>query len=75
MSDKEQKEYAGFAEKVESLEDQSSGAGTVDPIVEKKLLRKIDLHLLPPLFVLFLMAFLDRTNIGMSFSKRMMMVV
>jgi len=64
MSDKEQKEYAGFAEKVESLEDQSSGAGTVDPIVEKKLLRKIDLHLLPPLFVLFLMAFLDRTNIG-----------
>lgn len=61
MADKEQKEYAGFAEQVESLD---SGSVAVDPAVEKKLLRKIDLHLLPPLFVLFLMAFLDRTNIG-----------
>jgi hypothetical protein len=31
---------------------------------EKKLLRKCDLRVLPPLFVLFLLAFLDRTNIG-----------
>jgi hypothetical protein len=36
----------------------------IDPIAEKKLLRKCDLHVLPPLFVLFLLAFLDRTNIG-----------
>ncbi|KAL6709467.1 hypothetical protein ACN47E_001402 [Coniothyrium glycines] len=36
----------------------------VDPIAEKKLLRKCDLHVLPPLFLLFLLAFLDRTNIG-----------
>lgn len=62
MSLQEQKEYVGVAEKVESLEDQSSV--TVDPAAEKKLLRKIDLHLLPPLFTLFLLAFLDRTNIG-----------
>lgn len=36
----------------------------IDPAVEKKLLRKIDLRLLPPLALLYLCAFLDRTNIG-----------
>ncbi|CAD0095469.1 unnamed protein product [Aureobasidium mustum] len=36
----------------------------IDPIAEKKLLRKVDLRILPPLTVLFLLAFLDRTNIG-----------
>jgi hypothetical protein len=38
----------------------------IDPVTEKKLLRKCDLHVLPPLFILFLLAFLDRTNIGKS---------
>lgn len=36
----------------------------LDPIAMKKLTRKCDLHVVPPLFVLFLLAFLDRTNIG-----------
>ncbi|KAI5199937.1 MFS general substrate transporter [Aureobasidium subglaciale] len=36
----------------------------IDPTAEKKLLRKVDLRILPPLTVLFLLAFLDRTNIG-----------
>ncbi|TIA13193.1 MFS general substrate transporter [Aureobasidium pullulans] len=36
----------------------------IDPVAEKKLLRKVDLRILPPLTVLFLLAFLDRTNIG-----------
>ncbi|GJN74814.1 hypothetical protein PLICBS_008907 [Purpureocillium lilacinum] len=31
---------------------------------EKRLLRKLDLRVIPPLFVLFLMSFLDRSNIG-----------
>ncbi|TVY88517.1 putative transporter [Lachnellula willkommii] len=35
-----------------------------DPAAVKRLLRKCDLHVVPPLFVLFLLAFLDRTNIG-----------
>ncbi|OCF30514.1 hypothetical protein I316_07842 [Kwoniella heveanensis BCC8398] len=34
------------------------------PISEKKLLRKLDRHVLPPLIVLYLMSFLDRSNIG-----------
>lgn len=44
-------------EKVEAINDT---AGThIDPVAEKKLLRKCDLYVLPPLFVLFLLAFLD----------------
>lgn len=36
----------------------------LDSVAEKKLLRKIDLHLIPILWVLFLCAFIDRINIG-----------
>jgi hypothetical protein len=38
----------------------------IDPEAERKLLRKCDIRVLPPLFVLFLLAFLDRVNIGTS---------
>ncbi|KAJ6003003.1 hypothetical protein N7451_005550 [Penicillium sp. IBT 35674x] len=38
--------------------------GDIDPAAEKKLLRKVDLHVVPALFALFLLAFLDRVNIG-----------
>jgi len=51
------------AEKLEVAND-TAGA-SIDAEAERKLLRKCDLHVLPPLFVLFLLAFLDRTNIGM----------
>lgn len=38
--------------------------GPIDPEAEKKLIRKCDLHVLPPITVLFFLAFMDRTNIG-----------
>jgi MFS family permease len=41
------------------------GGGGID---EKKLLRKIDWHLVPGLAVLFLLSYLDRTNGSPSFS-------
>ena len=45
------------ASKIEVINDT---AGThIDAVAEKKLLRKCDLHVLPPLFVLFLLTFLD----------------
>ncbi|OAK95178.1 MFS general substrate transporter [Phaeosphaeriaceae sp. SRC1lsM3a] len=50
------------AEKLEIIND--THGNNIDPEAEKKLLRKCDLRVLPPLFVLFLLAFLDRTNIG-----------
>lgn len=36
----------------------------IDKNAETKLLWKLDLHVLPPLMVLFMLSFLDRTNIG-----------
>ncbi|KAI9756266.1 MAG: hypothetical protein M4579_003933 [Chaenotheca gracillima] len=38
--------------------------GIVDTAAEKKLVWKCDLHIIPPLFVLYMLAFLDRVNIG-----------
>lgn len=37
-----------------------------DTAEEKKLIRKIDAHLFPMLWLMFLMNYLDRTNIGVS---------
>jgi hypothetical protein len=36
----------------------------IDPIAEKKLLWKVDCHVVPPLLILLLLSFLDRVNIG-----------
>ena len=41
-----------------------SGVYEVDPAFERKLVLKLDLKLLPVLFTLLLLQFLDRTNIG-----------
>ncbi|KAK5091452.1 hypothetical protein LTR05_001635 [Lithohypha guttulata] len=46
------------------LDDAGVEAAGIDPVAEKKLLRKIDLHLIPILWLLFLCAFIDRINIG-----------
>jgi hypothetical protein len=36
----------------------------IGPAEEKALIRKVDLHVVPPFFVLFVIVFLDRVNIG-----------
>ena len=36
-----------------------------DPATEKRLLQKLDWHLLPPLMAVFFLSFMDRTNIGL----------
>lgn len=50
----------------ETVEDVTSAASMpdIDPEAEKRLLRKLDLHVVPILVFLFLLAFLDRINIG-----------
>ncbi|ATY63859.1 Major facilitator superfamily general substrate transporter [Cordyceps militaris] len=35
-----------------------------DPELERRLLRKIDMRLIPPLFVMYILNYLDRNNIG-----------
>lgn len=36
----------------------------IDPVAEKKLLRKLDWNIAPVLMILFLISYLDRSNIG-----------
>lgn len=42
----------------------SSGSSIAEDLNEKALLRKLDYRLLPPLTVLYLLSFLDRSNVG-----------
>lgn len=51
---------------VDEVEDDADAAATMvaDRAKEKKLIRKIDLQLLPILFLMLIAAFLDRINIG-----------
>ncbi|KAL4791728.1 major facilitator superfamily domain-containing protein [Aspergillus venezuelensis] len=66
-------EAASSVEKVETpthletIEDLKAGSTTnltIDPAIERTVVRKCDLHVVPILTVLFLFAFLDRINIG-----------
>ncbi|KAI0413150.1 major facilitator superfamily domain-containing protein [Xylaria grammica] len=43
----------------------------IDPALEKRVVRKIDLHLIPLVTSLYLVAFLDRSNIGNAQSAGM----
>jgi hypothetical protein len=38
--------------------------GPIDPKAERKLLMKLDLYIYPPLFIIYMMSFLDRINIS-----------
>lgn len=50
----------------EASSDRATDESGLDAIDEKKLLRKLDWHLVPGLTLLFLLSFLDRSN-GNSF--------
>lgn len=47
-----------------SSRDSASDSESGYPISEKKLLRKLDRKLLPPLIILYLLSFLDRSNVA-----------
>lgn len=42
----------------------SSSSSLVPPDEERRLVRKMDLHIIPVLVALYVMSFLDRVNIG-----------
>ncbi|KEQ89759.1 MFS general substrate transporter [Aureobasidium pullulans EXF-150] len=44
--------------------DNGGSAPFIDPVIEKRVIRKLDWHLVPLLMALYLLAFLDRSNIG-----------
>lgn len=57
--------YVGSASKSSSSEaDTTQYLEPIDREAEKRLIRKCDLHILPPIAVLFLLCFVDRINIG-----------
>lgn len=51
------------ADEAESAVD-GTYSNTLDPAAVRRLNRKLDLHVLPPLFILYFLSFLDRGNIG-----------
>ena len=61
---------APIDEKVpESIDEKDAQFGSteeipIDPAAEKRLLRKLDLMLSPMMVLIFLVAYLDRSNIG-----------
>ncbi|KAI9368992.1 major facilitator superfamily domain-containing protein [Aspergillus egyptiacus] len=59
-----EKDIPAHLETLPNLKPSTTSLSTVDPSLEKKVLRKCDLHVVPILTVLFLFAFLDRINIG-----------
>lgn len=49
---------------VDSSLKEGESLNSVDPASERRLILKCDLHVVPILFLLFLLSFLDRINIG-----------
>lgn len=64
MADSEKDAAVGGTNAVAQDTGSSKSEDAIDPVAEKKLMRKCDLHVIPILFVLFLLAFIDRINIG-----------
>ncbi|GJN86627.1 MFS general substrate transporter [Purpureocillium lilacinum] len=48
----------------ESVTDAQERPFVEDPAMEKRILRKVDMRLIPPLFVMYILNYLDRNNIG-----------
>jgi hypothetical protein len=53
-----------FQADTSSDQDVQMGNFAVDPLREKKLLRKLDLCICPLVMLIFLVAYLDRSNLG-----------
>jgi len=49
---------------VSSVDDTASPAATLTSMQYRKLIWKLDIHLLPPLFALWFVSLIDRINIG-----------
>ncbi|KAJ6443389.1 MFS general substrate transporter [Purpureocillium lavendulum] len=48
----------------ESVTDAQERPFVEDPALEKRILRKVDMRLIPPLFIMYILNYLDRNNIG-----------
>lgn len=67
MAEKETADHGenGYSNGVHDKSDAPlTDVGEIDPQTEKRIRRKFDLHIIPILFGIWLLAFLDRANIG-----------
>lgn len=46
------------------LSDEALSITEIDPEIERRVVRKCDLRVVPPTLILFMLSFLDRVNIG-----------
>ena len=60
----EHKDFDSLEEKPSTLLPALSNNATFDPEAEKRLRRRIDIHILPTVALLYLFCFIDRANIG-----------
>jgi hypothetical protein len=56
----------GMAEELDLKKVDTEASLETDPVLDAKITRKLDLHILPWIFILWLLAFIDRSNIGME---------
>ena len=52
------------AEEIDMKANAGARGGEIDPEMERRITKKLDHHILPWLFILWLLAFIDRSNIG-----------
>lgn len=55
-------EHDDAASKHKEMADMEAGGDAIDPIAEKKLVRKIDLLILPCMWIMYLLSYMDRTK-------------
>lgn len=59
-----QEEKAVGAEEMDVKKGDVAGTIETDPALDRRITRKLDFHILPWIFILWLLAFIDRSNIG-----------
>ena len=60
-----------FEQVITSNEGSDIEGATSDRDAEKRLLRKLDVRIIPILWLIFMLAFLDRTNVCCATSKEL----
>lgn len=64
--------FHGDVEPVNEAQNHGTSDLYIDAADEKRLLRKLDIYLAPVMTLIFLMAYLDRSNIGNAASAGML---
>lgn len=60
-----QKDKFDHADEIDEKDVSGTGYSHVeDPVLEKKIVRHLDRRILPWIFILWLLAFIDRSNVG-----------